>query len=452
MSDSPQDVYAKHLLHAGYGYPLRIPEPRSTLPDYYQDSGLQVGDVGTVDRDGQFDVLFNIYKCKDNLLHDRRGVPKNFQPIKLQGDINSRDNVIPPRPIHSRGIERILESNKQSSVDYEFKSSVPAGAILILPHGAKSQQLSSPEQLREVATKSALDWYEFAQTHCDVRHHDRSLYLVTGFYKTPSWSLGSFNDPASVEGTIQARKDGNSYLLDFTFVADHRRSCPDGDTMTFNQTVFITGFKITISSWLSDPVVLRVTESETPWSILARLFKACLNWLPDFSSGYKQHGPISVEHKPSLSQPFHPSDIINRFLLSKEPNAKVAITHDSDWMDMLKGGLTHEELLHEDSLGMFLAKHYSISVDSQSENTTVFLQGKADDTMNSVSSIVDPRDSSPELEFLPPTPTLDNPWIVITSTHPFFQHPWICLTSALQIFVLKIYSLTSSGCQSAFMF
>ncbi|KAI6097705.1 hypothetical protein EDD16DRAFT_589563 [Pisolithus croceorrhizus] len=317
MTDSLQDMYAKHLLHSGYGYPLRIPEPRNTLPDYYRDSGLQVGDVGTVDRDGQFDVLFNIYKCKDNLLHDRHGVPKNFQPIKLPGDINLRDNAIPPCPIHSRGIERILESNKQSPVHYEFDLSTPDGAILILPHGAKSEQLSSPEQLREVAMKNALDWYEFAKTHCDLRHHDRSLYLVTGFYKTPSWSLGSFNDLPVAAGKIRALKDGNSYLLEFTCSANHHRSCPDANVKNFNQTVFITGFRITISSWLSDPVVLGVTESETPWSKLARLFKACLKWLPDFSGGYKQHAPISMEHKPSLLQPFHPSDIINRFMLSK---------------------------------------------------------------------------------------------------------------------------------------
>ncbi|KAI6101858.1 hypothetical protein F5141DRAFT_1050979, partial [Pisolithus sp. B1] len=211
MSDSLQDVYANHLLRAGYGYPLRMPEPRSTLPDHYRDSGLQIGDVGTIDSVGQFDVLFNIYKRKDNEIHDRRGVPKNFGPTQ-QGDINPSDNAIPPRPIHSRGIERILESNKQSSVDYEFKSSAPAGAILILPHGAKSQQLSSPEQVREAATENALDWYEFAKKCYGVQRLDRSLYLITGFYKAPSWSLCAFSDLASATGTILARKDGNSYL------------------------------------------------------------------------------------------------------------------------------------------------------------------------------------------------------------------------------------------------
>ncbi|KAI6017248.1 hypothetical protein PISMIDRAFT_468463 [Pisolithus microcarpus 441] len=83
-------------------------------------------------------------------------------------------------------------------------------------------------------------------------------------------------------------------------------------------------------------------------------------------------------------------------------------------MDMMKGGLSHEDLLQEDRLEVFLAQHHSISVDSQNEITTVFLKDKADGTTDSVSCIVDPHDSSPELEFSPPTPTLDNPWVFIT--------------------------------------
>ncbi|KIK23187.1 hypothetical protein PISMIDRAFT_79250, partial [Pisolithus microcarpus 441] len=179
------------------GYPLRMPEPMSTLPDHYRDSGLQIGDVGVIDRDGQFDVLFNIFKRKDNLLHHLRGVPKNFQPIQ-QGAIKSSDNAIPPRPngsssLTNRGTpqfgHRYLLTVCSSSADYEFDASAPAGAILILPNGAESHQLLSPEQFREVATKNALDWHEFAKKCYGVQYLDRSLYLVTGFYKAHSWSL-----------------------------------------------------------------------------------------------------------------------------------------------------------------------------------------------------------------------------------------------------------------------
>ena len=109
MSDSFQDVYAKHLPSTPYGYPLRMPEPMSTLPQDYQDDGLQIGDVGIVGKDGQFDVLFNICKDSDNTLHDFRGVPENFQPVQ-QGLVKFSKNAISPGSIHTIGITRIFPS------------------------------------------------------------------------------------------------------------------------------------------------------------------------------------------------------------------------------------------------------------------------------------------------------------------------------------------------------
>ncbi|KAI6144691.1 hypothetical protein BKA82DRAFT_1000989 [Pisolithus tinctorius] len=303
MIDSFQDVYAKYLLqHADYGYPLRMPEPMSTLPQHYQEDGLQIGDVGIVDNRGQLDVLFNICKRSDNPLHDSHGVPKDFQSVQY-GNVKSSDNVIPAGPIHSHGIERVLQPNGPRPADYEFDSSTPAGAILILPHGATSVELLSPEQFCEVATKNALDWYNFAKKRYGVQHLDRSLYLITGFYKARSWSLGSFNNPSDARGKILARRDDNNhniYLLEFSLPADHRHSFGDGSRV--NQTVFITGFRITVRSWLPDPVVLKATESETTWFILVCLFKACLNWVRGLSGSLTWPATISVEHSPKLSE------------------------------------------------------------------------------------------------------------------------------------------------------
>lgn len=111
MSDSHQDVYSKHLLRSGYGYPLRTPEPMSTLPPKYQDHGLQIGDVGIVDDDGQFDVLFNICRREDNPIQSH-GVPKNFQPV-LPDAIKTVESAISAGPIRSLGIREILRHNEQ---------------------------------------------------------------------------------------------------------------------------------------------------------------------------------------------------------------------------------------------------------------------------------------------------------------------------------------------------
>ncbi|KAF8431280.1 hypothetical protein L210DRAFT_3416331 [Boletus edulis BED1] len=290
MGASSQDVYAKYLQHADYGYPLRMPEPMSTLPEDYRKSGLQIGDVGVVDSNGQFDVLFNIWKHSNNPLH-RHGVPKNFQPVPCE-DVKSSPNAISAGPIHSYGINQILEpaGDKSRSADYEFESSAPAGAILILPHGAMSAELSSLEQFRQVAIQNAIDWYELAKKRYGVEHLDRSLYLITGFYKSRYWSLASFKNPKNDTGKIQARKhesNPNIYPLQLTFPSDRRHSHSGDDSGNINQTVFIRGFKITFSRWLPHPVVLTATEVETTWSKLVRLFNACLSRLRNVSGGHK---------------------------------------------------------------------------------------------------------------------------------------------------------------------
>ncbi|KAI6014337.1 hypothetical protein EDC04DRAFT_663000 [Pisolithus marmoratus] len=295
MSDTLQDVYGKHLQHAVYGYPLRMPEPMSTLPQDYQDGGLQIGDLGSVNSEGQFDVLFNICKRSDNPLHVARGVPKNFEPVQL-GDVKSTCNAICPGPIYSRGITQLLQPNKLRPADYEFNSSTRTGAILILPHGATSSELSSLEQFQEVAMRNARDWHEFAKKCYGVQHLDRSLYLITGFCKARSWSLGSFNNPMDSTGKVLALRDDNDpnkFSLEFNFPAGRHQSRSSDDSGSINQTVFITGFKITVSTWLPGPVVLRITESATAWSMLMSLLKAFLSRLRDFSGSYTQPVEIS---------------------------------------------------------------------------------------------------------------------------------------------------------------
>ncbi|KAI6097045.1 hypothetical protein F5141DRAFT_1150702 [Pisolithus sp. B1] len=78
-------------------------------------------------------------------------------------------------------------------------------------------------------------------------------------------------------------------------------------------------------------------------------------------------------------------------------------------MDMMKEGLTDEDLLHEDRLETFLSESYTF--DSGVENTTVHLRRKVNDTKSSDSPTIDLNDPSPELERLgsrPATPESDS--------------------------------------------
>ena len=54
---SGRAAFEKHLF--AQGYPLWSPDPE-LLPPVHQDDGLKIGDVGTIDEFGGFDVFFNL--------------------------------------------------------------------------------------------------------------------------------------------------------------------------------------------------------------------------------------------------------------------------------------------------------------------------------------------------------------------------------------------------------
>ena len=63
MSPSPHrhKIYTDLLLAKGFGYPLYYPEPyRNAVRRGW--SGISIGDVGTINKDGGFDFRFNVIK------------------------------------------------------------------------------------------------------------------------------------------------------------------------------------------------------------------------------------------------------------------------------------------------------------------------------------------------------------------------------------------------------
>ncbi|KAF8552604.1 hypothetical protein OG21DRAFT_102487 [Imleria badia] len=352
-SDSPQDIYAK-CLPSDRGYPLWFPEPSSTLPSSYKQDGLQIGDVGYVSREGTFRVLLNICFGANHALHQRRGVSCSFDPVVLDIDseVEVNSNAVSPGcVIFSSGITQPNQTSQRNG-HYEFTPSSAKGAILILPDGATSHDVLPIERFRKVAMERAFDWYEIAE-ELDERISSGSLYLITGFYKARSWSLGSFNDatgaehrnirvlPREGEGTIAGRE------WKPTFSMQHRDGPRHDHHGNVNQTVFIRGFKIAVREdalgWMSQkpqkPEVQRVPADrprEAPCcftGFLVWLF-CKLMWLFGKNSNSKrprrENGGVDVNHVPYslLSQPFHPSDTINRYLLNKASDALVAVTHD----------------------------------------------------------------------------------------------------------------------------
>ncbi|KAI9455531.1 hypothetical protein HD554DRAFT_2042764 [Boletus coccyginus] len=334
MSSSSQGVYAANL-QQNRGYPLFNPEPSSGLRTPYNTEGFQIGDVGYVDNDGEFTCLFNIcFPLPAELC--QRGVPP-FDPIPLENAFTRRPLALPEDHLFITGVERHIDG-LNLRLAYKFTATSNTGAILILPSGATLSELRNEdkfERFREFAKEYAVPWCKFARRD--------SLYLVTGVYTARSWTLASFDKGLPGRGILVEQPHGETGAYKWTcaFQAD----CRPGprDNRYENQTVLIKGFKMTVR--LAGK--LTVVEHVTGWqstivsfgaillALLAKLLAMCPSWLPPIAMQLSN----TIRAYPKLVQSFEPlhySDLINRYLLDKNSEAQVAITHDNEWIDMLQ--------------------------------------------------------------------------------------------------------------------
>jgi len=82
MEPNLSQLYQRRLKskHPHLGEALWVPQTNRSLPTPYRQSGIRIGDVGLVNREGGFDFLFNICLPHDDPINDGR-VPDNFEPL-----------------------------------------------------------------------------------------------------------------------------------------------------------------------------------------------------------------------------------------------------------------------------------------------------------------------------------------------------------------------------------
>ncbi|KAG8217001.1 hypothetical protein J3R82DRAFT_7315 [Butyriboletus roseoflavus] len=260
------------------------------------------------------------------------------------------------------------------------------GAHIILPQGAQSFELGlRHRQLFEnYAREHGADWLE--------RFRDRlgwprsnSIYLLTGYYKTCSWSIASFGmrtaantDPVRVHCTLvevdeRTIRDASVWQPAGRF---KRKIGPPPDRQgQNNQTIFIRGITVTPSLSEQEP------SEHREGGLLGRILSLSRSLNPLAGDSNRETATetpksnVIIQHVPQISQASHPSEMINQYLLRKEPFAKIAVTHDSQWIAMLKlfeGGQswTLEDL--ENRLEALVPVHYSIVT----QKDTVYLKDK----------------------------------------------------------------------------
>ncbi|KAJ7039346.1 hypothetical protein C8F04DRAFT_305523, partial [Mycena alexandri] len=369
MSDSR--TYSRSLIFKGHGYPLFNPQPFDDLPLDTRRTGTEIGDVGIITSDGSFDVIFNICRAADDPLN-RFGVPDGFEQVKLSsGDIAPQQLYFRPgadvssTKITKRRLD--IDAGVEGNVFFplgagavvEISTASQTAAVLLLPDGASRTNLRPRRIFRDYALKHGQRWYAFVNGDLDRMVENGDLYLVTGVDKCSSWSLAAIENEAEGCGLslkLKAASVGSAsascaweWECASCFANSGPRRRPEEESWTDNQCVFLRGFKVAIRSTplkRLGKTKVKSTEDLKPSEIqprgrsmqISRRLSDGFGWLFVSSSGELSDG----------TKPYHPSDVINAYLLDSSPDAVVAVTHDDEWASVVtesKGLPSDSELL-----------------------------------------------------------------------------------------------------------
>ncbi|KAF5365229.1 hypothetical protein D9758_005429 [Tetrapyrgos nigripes] len=391
----PSETYARMLLPLGHGYPLWIPEPNNALPEEYQVEGVRIGDVGVVNSHGAFVFLFNICLEKEHPINQWNGVPEGFLPVQLNPwQIHTVTNMHRPSvPICSTGVEHFQLSAEAAAQipgvplgaggGIELKFSHSRGAVLMLPEGASRADYLNLDGFRKYAAKNAPLWYQFVNGTLGLEAGCSSLYLLTGYDKSACWEAAEFSHPSkdqsfSIQFTAGLSNSGRLTLSHSSLLRSPVSSrCSDPSNNLNNQSVFIRGFKITLRQGLRDRLrgstsvkvmnilgekpdhvirrgrlrTLQSRESGSNTATVSDNRVSHLNYRSDeydvSSSAHIGDIDDSVDRTSNAGSDgssdeenpyniYHPSSVLNDYMLDMHSDIDVAITHDTEWYSLLE--------------------------------------------------------------------------------------------------------------------
>ena len=253
------------------------------LPIPYRAQGVRVGDVGIFTENGGFDFLFNICVPRDDLINPRM-LPENFVPISPPVDPTDIRKFAEFSPGSYLASSSVAESRttESSYVVYSnllnllinvlsgliFESSASEGAILTMPEGAYSEDLSNSSRLRQYIATHAEDWYKFVNGPRGREAQNGDLHVVVGCDKTTSWGMATFADSSLSQETNfrlkfsalgeqeSQRNAGNKYMWEHSGVAEVRVGPGRGENEELgetdsnrlrNQCLFLRTLNVTLS-------------------------------------------------------------------------------------------------------------------------------------------------------------------------------------------------------------
>ena len=278
-----KEMYERHLTSIGRGCPLWIPQPNIRLPIPYRAKGVCIGDVGTFNKFGGFDFLFNICRTRDDPINPEE-LPDNFAPI--DPPLNPID-ILEFRAFNSGSwlaSPSIAESQTgdQTPCVYPsflffillmlhyrgliFKSSASEGAILTMPDGANHEDLGNVTKFQDYVTAHAANWYKFVNGPRGREAQNGDVHVVVGCDKATSWGMATFAKTSSTPGQrsdfrlkfrpLQSQHNAcTAYVWEHSGAADvGGRAGPEpgeneelGETPLRNQCLFMDTLTVTLS-------------------------------------------------------------------------------------------------------------------------------------------------------------------------------------------------------------
>ncbi|KJA16636.1 hypothetical protein HYPSUDRAFT_71287 [Hypholoma sublateritium FD-334 SS-4] len=357
------DIYYRHLAVKGRGSPLWLPAPNWNLPKEYRRTGISIGDVGRITASGSFDFLFNILLPPDHPVHAGR-VPEMFSPLYPPldlDDVEMQEEFADDSYLASASVEK-AQQDGQGSSGLTFETTDSEGAILTIPKGSDSSDLLNLTRFREYLAANVESWYRYTNGQRGREAKNGDLRLVIGWDKATAWGMATFSRSSKAATLFRLdfkplEQTGRRYKWVYSGmaegrtgpstreVAELRRASEPEDVAFANQCLFIR----TINHSLSDEVWerLKATKFGTIKSGDSAEYGSSSKagkLEGKAKSTYAAQNPAGISSvalnqvadsslTPSLL--LHPSTSINEHLLRENPNARIAITEDINWISVL---------------------------------------------------------------------------------------------------------------------
>ncbi|KIM36659.1 hypothetical protein M413DRAFT_449003 [Hebeloma cylindrosporum] len=311
----------------GRGSPVHHPDPALQHPIHYRRAGYSIGDVILLGDRGNFDYHFNVCVPAESPLNAPR-LPEGFSPLSPQLDptnVQEYSSFRGHTVLEGKSVRKF--QHKGYSPGAMFETVAEEKATLRLPNGATSQDVIDVSCFRKYIAANAITWYKFVNEEGGRCAINGDLRLVVGWDHCTSWwrvtkSLMTIQVPETETATGEpfvryGIGTGDTIGPGPTSLKLTRGDDPSQEGAIYeNQCVFVR--------------TLNISVSDDIWFKLAEDFRPFIDFDPRPLPAGK-----AFTWNPRTMQG-HPANGINALLLKLKPHAKFAITHDNDWISVLK--------------------------------------------------------------------------------------------------------------------